>query len=512
MVSVKGTSNKLFLNVRNFFAALNLIQAEESGRRRILTASASTESIPRQQWQPQDHQALELQHQIVVENNGCEIFPEDEPTPPDSKWVISIKEKLKQADQDNMACSWTKHSIYRIPHRLKDGEDKAHVPQIVSLGPYHNGKKRLCQMEQHKWRCLHRILRREKHKIALYLDSVKEVEEKARAFYEGTISMSSDEFVEMMVLDGCFMIELFRGAKVGFEDLGYPFDDPIFSTQGSMHSIRRDVIMLENQIPFFILEQLFCLQCRQPDQGGLLAELALLFLDPLKPTDSMEVVPLSDQARLHCLEVFRRSLLGSGPKPEPRVMTPWSEMRQQHIHCVSELRDAGIRFSKRNTDNFWDIQFNSGTLEIPRLVIDDRTRSLFLNLIAFEQCHFNCSDVITSYVIFMDNLINSSEDVGHLQDNGIIEHWLGSEAEVAKLFNRLCQEVVFDINDSYLSTLSARVKDYSSHKRHRWGFLLKHKHFGNPWSIISLIAAFVLLVLTFIQTFYGVYGYYIPGP
>ena len=63
-----------------------------------------------------------------------------------------------------------------------------------------------------------------------------------------------------------------------------------------------------------------------------------------------------------------------------------------------------------------------GTLKIPPLVIDDGTRTLFLNLIAFEQCHLNSGNVITSYVMFMDNLINSPEDVGHLHDRKIIEH------------------------------------------------------------------------------------------
>ncbi|CAI0406183.1 unnamed protein product [Linum tenue] len=110
----------------------------------------------------------------------------------------------------------------------------------------------------------------------------------------------------------------------------------------------------------------------------------------------------------------------------------------------------------------------------------------------------------------MDNLINSPEDVAYLHYCGIVEHWLGSDAEVADLFNRLCQEVVFDVNNSYLARMSEEVNQYYNHRWNAWRASLKHKYFGNPWAIISLFAAVVLLVLTFTQTFYGVYGYYRP--
>ena len=33
-------------------------------------------------------------------------------------------------------------------------------------------------------------------------------------------SLSSNEFIEMLVLDGCFVLELFRGAVEGFTELG----------------------------------------------------------------------------------------------------------------------------------------------------------------------------------------------------------------------------------------------------------------------------------------------------
>ncbi|CAN1191185.1 UPF0481 protein At3g47200 [Linum perenne] len=413
---------------------------------------------------------------------------------PDSDWIISITEKLTQARADDSSSSWERFSIYRVPHYLREDDDKAYAPQLVSLGPYHHGKKRLRKMDPHKWRCLNRVLTRTDTDIRIYLDSIRELEFKARSCYQGStnsISMSSNEFVEMMVLDGCFVIELLRGAAgEGFRELGYSRNDPVFAMRGSMHSIQRDMIMLENQIPLFVLDKLMGIQMNEFDQKGV-------------------------------VDVFRRSLLRPGTEqPVPRI---WIRRRsnsndgrivdkrpQQLIHCAVELKEAGIKFKRRKTDRFWDIKFKNGVLRMPRILIHDGTKSLFLNLIAFEQCHLDCSNDITSYVIFMDNLINSNEDVAYLHYCGIVEHWLGSDAEVADLFNRLCQEVVFDVNGSYLSRLSEEVNQHYNHRWNAWLASLKHKYFGNPWAIVSLLAAVVLLLLTFTQTFYGVYAYYWP--
>ncbi|KAK6151214.1 hypothetical protein DH2020_016146 [Rehmannia glutinosa] len=501
-----------------YLITLKLNQTVENGIQNTLTPTNSR-SIDFPETTQHNLPPNSLQISINDDKTGRGPVELVRPKPPASEWVISIKEKLDQAQNDEAASAWAKLCIYKIPQCLREGDDnKAYIPQTVSLGPYHHGKKRLRNMDRHKWRALHHILKRANQEIELYLDD-------------------ANEFVEMMVLDSCFVLELFRGAAGGFTALGYSRNDPVFSMRGTMHSIQRDMIMLENQIPLFILDKLFGIQSGNPDQKGVVARLALRFFDPLMPTDApltksdrnkLELSlgyettfdPLTEQGGLHCLEVFRRSLLTirAGPKPTPRVwIKRWShnnrvadKRRQQLIHCVTELKDAGIKFKKRKTDRFWDIKFANGILKIPRLLIHDGTKSLFLNLIAYEQCHLDCTNDITSYVIFMDNLIDSPADVSYLHYCGIIENWLGSDAEVAEMFNRLCQEVVFDINDSSLSRLSEQVNRYYEHRWNAWRASLKHRYFNNPWSIISFFAAVVLLALTFAQTFYSVYGFYRP--
>ncbi|PKU76988.1 UPF0481 protein [Dendrobium catenatum] len=110
----------------------------------------------------------------------------------------------------------------------------------------------------------------------------------------------------------------------------------------------------------------------------------------------------------------------------------------------------------------------------------------------------------------MNNLINSEVDVGYLHDNEIIENWLGSDGEMADMFNWRCQEVVSNINDCYLSELPEQMNRYYNNKWNTLRASFNHKYFSNSWAFISLMVDVVLLLLTALQMFYTVYPYYKP--
>lgn len=129
---------------------------------------------------------------------------------------------------------------------------------------------------------------------------------------------------------------------------------------------------------------------------------------------------------------------------------------------------------------------------------------------AFEQCHNSSSKHLTTYATFLDSLVNTAKDVEYLSDCNIIENFFGTEAEVARFINNLGKDVAFDIDLCYLSKLFNDVHDYYQNSWHvQWaGF--KYRYFDTPWSFISALAAFVLLLLTVTQTFYTVLAYVNP--
>lgn len=67
----------------------------------------------------------------------------------------------------------------------------------------------------------------------------------------------------MMILDGCFMLEILRVATTEDEDGDnvddYAPNDPVFSNHGKLYImpyLKRDMLMLENQLPMLLLTTL----------------------------------------------------------------------------------------------------------------------------------------------------------------------------------------------------------------------------------------------------------------
>ncbi|RZC78234.1 hypothetical protein C5167_002441 [Papaver somniferum] len=116
-------------------------------------------------------------------------------------------------------------------------------------------------------------------------------------------------------------------------------------------------------------------------------------------------------------------------------------MKKLHLivlPCAIELKRSGVKFVKGKGNSILDIKFKDGILEIPPLVIDDNTDTLLRNLIAFEQQVNGVDNYISSFAYMMDGLINTTEDVKIFRKAGITDNMLGSDEDVAVLFNKLC--------------------------------------------------------------------------
>jgi hypothetical protein len=101
--------------------------------------------------------------------------------------------------------------IFRMHNQLRKINEKAYEPQLLAIGPYLRGKDDLMLMEEHKLRYLQLILQRgNESSMERYIKAMRELEGRAREFYAEPISLTTDEFVEILLLDGCFIIELFR--------------------------------------------------------------------------------------------------------------------------------------------------------------------------------------------------------------------------------------------------------------------------------------------------------------
>ncbi|KAI3889456.1 hypothetical protein MKW92_032382 [Papaver armeniacum] len=433
-----------------------------------------------------------------------------------SKWIIDVKENLDKMEEWRNVDNWMKKCIYQIPAYVTDLNKKAFKPRAVSFGPFHHGEDQLIPMEEHKHRALLRFLKRSNKPIESYMDALDRVgkhlidsydwlDEAPSNDYRDQYGNYTDKFLELMMLDGCFMLEILRTASGIIDD--YASNDPIYSYHSKL-----------NLLPYI---KEICSSSRTNSQCFFWTLYLLLILNEeflnriiIKFfAHNINYRQIIGRCR-HILDVYRKNLLQESGKKPRKTHAPstngHSECRRfDIIRSARELYEAGIHLKTSRTLSLKDISFSGGVLRLPIIVVDDTTESTFLNLMAYEKFHDGEGNDVTACIFFMASIIDSAEDVSLLHSKGIIQNGLGNDNAAAKLFDELSMYVAPDPN-SRLGKLHQEVNDYCVKRRNKWRANLIQTYFKSPWTIISLLAGVVLMALTFAQTIYTIYPYYHP--
>ncbi|XXG88933.1 hypothetical protein AAC387_Pa12g1064 [Persea americana] len=489
-------------------------------------------------------------------------------------WVHSMTKHLERRASSKTEAwehSVTKHperrasstlTIPKVPKRIRRRDKYAYKPQIISFGPYHHGKGRLQAMEKHKRSFLEVILYfRPEIPRQRYINAIKE-EAKIRTYYTDDFDMDSEEFVEMMLIDGCFLVVYF----LKFYDR---VPDQLDSMVWMHDLIRNDILLLENQLPFFILTKIFELLEFTPtfmdlaiNYLKLVASQKRVNFPPPVPVQ-VNFRPLEPVHHLlhlyHSLSLYTQDGEGSpvstnGEEPHPIYQPPIPTVLSEeealiqvqedesdspsasvpheaggslastygeesdhqtlstdgeeldlHPPSATVLHEAGVKFEKKevNGSSSLDVTFDNGKMMIPPLLIDTFKKSTLRNLVAFEQLYPNFSKEFnksfTAYVEFMDFIVNTPEDVALLHKEGIIRHFLGSDEKVANFFNDLNQDV-FVKSNHYLAPLYKNVHEYQKKPWPKWRATLMHNYCNSPWAVLGIVTGGILLVLTLLQT------------
>ena len=137
------------------------------------------------------------------------------------------------------------------------------------------------------------------------------------------------------------------------------------------------------------------------------------------------------------------------------------------------------------------------------MIVDDLTGPKFLNLIAYELCPDFMNDYgVTTYISFLESLIDEAKDVKELRKAGILYNLLGSDQEVAQLFNEIGTDLVPN-NDIY-NDVRFKIQQYYKNKVKTLISQAINDHFRSPWTFIAFLAAFLALLLSALQTWYTV--------
>ena len=418
--------------------------------------------------------------------------------------VTSLEGMLKNLTPLSTTCC-----IYRVPQKLQKKNREAYTPRVVSIGPLHHGEGPLVAMEEHKLRYLQNFLSKSRKTLADCVEIISRVEKRARDCYMESINMSSKEFVKMILLDGCFIVEVI----LGFSNCHtIKPDDRVYNKPWLLFDVRRDMTLLENQLPFFLLVTLYSLLPLPPEHQNHCYSFLLLSVEFFK--DYLQI-PEAKCSRDIMIEIEKKTSNTDGEVKhfvdllvvclQPSSPSPVEAFDfKLVIPTATQLREGGVRFQLHAQDKpLLDIEYSDGVLRIPSLILQEKCESLFRNLIAFEQCHSRAHAYITDYIYLMDHLINTTNDVNLLVRKRIISSHLGDSNAVKNLFNRLLIGAELWRDTFHFSGIYVELSEYLASPWNSWRATLRHDYFCSLWRGASTIAAVILLLLTLLQTIFS---------
>ncbi|GKV40809.1 hypothetical protein SLEP1_g48410 [Rubroshorea leprosula] len=447
----------------------------------------------------------------------------------------------------------TKPLIRRVTHTLRARYDEKESnryyfePISVAIGPLHhergpNKSSRFEIAEECKLQLAAMFIKyggSGERKEDFY-NNVKEEIDSLRKCYDPkeVENWNDEELAWMFLVDRCALLQfIFLDVKNKWEEFDGKNDRVAFA--------KLDILLLENQLPYRLLEILIDSCTRVPIKGGeanpqkelkdcITEFISKSFLSPFEQQplqtqdDSPNHTP-QEQPQQHQIQV-------DPPQEQPQQHQIQVDPPQEPAHLLELLRKRLINVKSEKEDNgkqdIWrhisqrkgverkgycfkarekrsgvitKIDFNYRyfcipTLTLAPILVDDTTMPKLLNLIAYEMCPDLKNEYeITSYVSFLDSLIDSGEDVKELRDAGVLHNALGSDQAVAELFNKIGENLVPNLE--MYTGLKYRIQKYCNR---RWAkdAQIWHTYFRSPWSIIVFVGAFAGLVMTGMHTIF----------
>ncbi|XXG64646.1 hypothetical protein AAC387_Pa05g2540 [Persea americana] len=180
------------------------------------------------------------------------------------QWVVQIQEVLSQDNEVKSNDGEIPISIFTVSKSLMVNKPENYIPQKVAIGPYHQWRCEVYDMERHKFLAAKRA---QKHLRDVTFEVVvaqfMKLDLKIRACYDRYLDLTSETLAWMLAVDASFLLEFLQMYNLKRTD-GLSVNTSMTSQVSSFseksmtrYAILRDIIKLENQIPLFLLKELF---------------------------------------------------------------------------------------------------------------------------------------------------------------------------------------------------------------------------------------------------------------
>ncbi|KAL7099639.1 hypothetical protein ACP275_09G097600 [Erythranthe tilingii] len=192
----------------------------------------------------------------------------------EKEWINHIRKTLDEELEEETE---TPVTIFGVPKALMAYDPNSYIPQQVAIGPYHHLKPEVYDMERYKVAAAKRNQRDlQKSRFQDFIEHLMKFELRIRASYHRPLGFGCEALAWMMAVDVSFLFEFFQvcGVKEGVYNkvltktpsrLARLVD--LSGNKTAHGAILRDIVMMENQIPLFVMRMLLEFQFSSLDSA-----------------------------------------------------------------------------------------------------------------------------------------------------------------------------------------------------------------------------------------------------
>lgn len=281
-------------------------------------------------------------------------------------------------------------SIFSVPKLLMASDPDSYVPQQVAIGPYHYWRPELYEMQRYKIAAAKRFQKRlQSCKLETLVDQLTNLEQRVRACYHKFLDFNGETLVWMMAVDALFLLEFLQvfamqeGAKVQRVSSSMSHLVDYAGKKSAHNAILRDIVMLENQIPLFVLRKMLEFKFSSLEAADEM--LILMFIGLFKeisPFKMMEEFPNIRVAEsVHLLDFLYDVIV---PKLEQQPDTVENEVEQEEEQQKegNEEESADSSHVKQFFNELWKIlsKLNKGPMKLMKKVSVSKPLKVFAQL------------------------------------------------------------------------------------------------------------------------------------
>ncbi|GMY33987.1 putative UPF0481 protein At3g02645 [Fagus crenata] len=303
------------------------------------------------------------------------------------KWVIQIRRTLEEELEDD---SEVPVSIFNVPKALMASDPDSYTPQQVALGPYHYWRPELYEMQRYKLAAAKRSQKQlQSLNFQTLVDQLIKFDPRIRACYHKYLDFNGETLAWMMAIDASFLLEFLqiyaikKGKVIARVSSRMSHLVDYAGRKSAHNTILKDMVMLENQIPLFVLRKMLEFQFPSLEAADdmLLSMLVGLCkeLSPFKLVEDLPKIPVPAECA-HLLDFLYHMIVPKLEEPSEIIEVVVDDQNQDMQG--KEKSSSNSSYVKQFLDVIWNMlsKLNRGPISLIKKVLVSRPVKVILKL------------------------------------------------------------------------------------------------------------------------------------